>query len=119
MGWWRREWGFGGRGGSGGSGCGGCDHGVTVYSDFFTETNGRRKLTPKKGTPRFGVGDQLHYWIKNLIHKELDRLGSMTPNDLTRMPDKALLRTGGLFVTTAGVKRGAKWGEGNPGGKLV
>ena len=41
-----------------------------IRKDFFMKTNGHRKLTPKRGTPRFGVVDQIHSWIKDLIHEE-------------------------------------------------
>jgi hypothetical protein len=78
-----------------------------IRKAFFVETNGYRKLTPKRATPRFGVGDQIHGWIKDLIHKELARLGAMTDNDLTKMADISLLRNGGMFVTSKGYKRGA------------
>ena len=78
-----------------------------IRKEFFVRTNGHRKLTPKCATPRFGVGDQIHGWIKSLIHKELALLGEMNENDLTKMPVQSLLRNGGMFVTTKGYKRGA------------
>ena len=76
-----------------------------VRKQFFVDTNGHRKLTPKKGTPRFGVGDQMHGWIKDRIHKQLAKLGAMSENDLTKMPATNLMRRGGHFVSSKAYKR--------------
>ena len=56
----------------------------------------------------YRVGDRLHHIIKVWVHKELERLGSMHPGDLTKIPETALLRRGGMFVTAWGCNRGPR-----------
>ena len=63
-------------------------------------------LTAKRATPLFGVADQLHDWIKHLLHRELALLGKMPEDDLTKIPGKSLSRSGGMFAKKRGYKRG-------------
>ena len=42
--------------------------------DFFISSDVWRKLTPKKGTPRYMVGDQLHQIFKHRVQQRLEWL---------------------------------------------
>ena len=76
-----------------------------IRKKFFRDTYGWRKLSPKKATPRLGVGDQMHGGIRDEIHKELAQLAALSKDDLTKMPEQSLMRKGGLFITGSGYKR--------------
>ena len=72
---------------------------------FFKSNNGWRKLTPKKGTPRYMVGDQLHHVFKVRVHKRLDYLMGVQ-KDLKKCKEmEDLYSRGGIFVTASGVNR--------------
>jgi len=74
--------------------------------EFFTSVNAWRKLTPKKGTPRYMVGDQLHQVFKHRCHKRLEWLIGNSKDLMHLRFVKDLCRRGGLFLTTKGYQRG-------------